>query len=80
MILLQNRNRFTDVEKDLWVPRGKASGGGMDWEFVVSRCKLLHIQWINSEVLQYSAGSNTQYPGVNHKGKEYKKEWIYVYN
>jgi len=62
------------------VPRGKAGGGGTDWESVVSRCKLSHTQWINSKVLQYSAGNNTQDPGVNHKGKEYKKEWIYVCN
>ena len=22
-------------------------GGGMDWQFEISRCKLLHIGWIN---------------------------------
>ena len=26
---------------DLWLPRGREYGGGMDWEFGVSRCKLL---------------------------------------
>ena len=26
-------------------------GGGMDWEFGVSRCKLLHLEWIGYEVL-----------------------------
>ena len=71
--LIDTKDRLVVAKEELrWVWK--------DWEFVVSRCKLLHIQWINSEVLQYSAGSNTQYPGVNYKGKEYKKEWIYVYN
>ena len=27
-------------------------GGGTEWEFEVSRCKLLHIEWVNSEVLR----------------------------
>ena len=26
-------------------------GGGMDWEFVISRCTLLYIEWINNTVL-----------------------------
>ena len=25
--------------------------GGMDWEFGVSRGKLLHLEWINNKVL-----------------------------
>ena len=24
-------------------------GGGMDWEFGVSRCKLLHIEWMDNK-------------------------------
>ena len=53
-------------------------GGGMDWEFGVSRCKLLHIEWINNEVLLYSTGNYIQYPVINHNGKEYEKEYIYI--
>ena len=29
-------------------------GGGMDWEFGISRCKLLYIGWINNKALPYS--------------------------
>ena len=29
---------------DLWLPRGKGQGGGVDGEFGVSRCKLLYIE------------------------------------
>ena len=35
----------------------------------VSRCKLLHLEWINSKVLLYSIGDYIQYPGINHNGK-----------
>ena len=52
--------------------------GGMHWEFVVSRCKLLHIEWMD-KVLLYSTGNYIQCPGINHNGKEYKKECIYIY-
>ena len=50
----------------------------MEWEFGVSRCKLLYIGWINKVPL-YSTGDYTQYPVINHKGKEYEKEYIYTY-
>ena len=53
----------------------------MDWEFGVSRtCKLLHIKWINNEVLLYCKGNCIQSPGIDHNGKEYKKECMWVYN
>ena len=32
-------------------------GSGMDWEFGVSRCKLMHLEWISSEILLYSTGN-----------------------
>ena len=36
--------------------------GGME-EFGVSRCRLLHKEWINNEMLLY--------PVINHNGKEF---------
>ena len=30
---------------------------GKDWEFGISRCKLLYIGWINNKVLLYSTGN-----------------------
>ena len=33
---------------DLWLPRGRRDRGGMDWGLRTSRCKLLHIEWINN--------------------------------
>ena len=53
-------------------------GGGMDWEFGISRCKLLYIGWINNKVLLYSTGNYIQYPVISHNGEEYDKECIYI--
>ena len=66
---LQNRNGFTDVENRLVVAKGEGDGGGMEWEFGVSRRKLLHIEWINNKGLLYRTGNYIQYPGINHNGK-----------
>ena len=54
------------------VDKGKGGGGGMDWEFGISRCKLLDIEWINNKVLLYSTGNYIQYLVINHNGKEYE--------
>ena len=53
--------------------------GVMDWEFGISRCKLLHRDWINNKVLLNSIGNYIQYPVVNHNGK-YRKECINMYS
>ena len=62
------------------VAKGKGGGGGMEWEFEVSRCKLVYVEWINNKVLLYNTGNYIQYPVINHNGKEYKKECMYMYN
>ena len=77
---LQNRNRPTDIENRLVVAKGGGSRGGTDWEFRVSRCKLLHIGWINNKVLLYRTGKYIQYPVINHNRKEWKSMYIYMYN
>ena len=51
-------------------------GEGMDWEFGISRGKLLCIGWINNKGI----GNYIQYPVTNHNGKEYEKESTYMYN
>ena len=55
---------------DLWLPRG-----GKDWEFGISRCKLLHMVWINNEVLLYRTQNYIQYLVINYNGTEYEKEY-----
>ena len=48
----------------------------MNWEFGISRCKLVYIEWINNRVLLYSTENYIQCPVINHNGKEYEKEYI----
>ena len=53
---------------------------GMEWEFGISRCKLLYIEWINNKVLLCSTGNYIQYSVINHNWKGYyKRECIYIY-
>ena len=59
--------------------QGEGSGVAKDWEFGISRCKLLYIGWIDNKVLLCSTGNYIQYPVINHNGKEYEKEYIYLY-
>ena len=39
----------------------------------------IYIGWINTKVVLYSSGNYIQYPVINHNGKEYEKEGIYIY-
>ena len=45
---------------DLWLPRGLGDGEGKEWEFGISRGKLLHIGWIDNKVLLCSTGNYMQ--------------------
>ena len=45
----------------------------MNWEFGISRCKLVYIEWINSKVILY-----IQYPVINHMANEMKKNILYT--
>ena len=56
--------------------RGRKGKGGMDWEFGISRCKLVYIRWINNKVLLYSTGNYIQYPAINSNGKEYTHTYV----
>ena len=49
--------------------------GGRDWEFRISRCKLVHVEWINIKVLLYSTGKYIRYLMINHNGNEYGKKY-----
>ena len=58
MNISTNRNTCTPpLEVRRW--------GGKEWEFGVSRCKLLYMEWISIKVLQYSTGIYIQYPVIN---------------
>ena len=39
-------------QSDLWFPRERRGGRGMDWESGVGRCKLFNLEWINNNKVQ----------------------------
>ena len=47
---------------------GRRGGSRMDWEFGVSRCELLHLEWISNDVL-YSIGNYFQSLGIEPDGR-----------
>ena len=51
------------------VVKGEEGGTGMDWEFGVGRCKLLHLEWISKKVLLYSTGNYIQSLVIKHDGR-----------
>ena len=44
----------------LLVTKGEEDRGSMDWEFGISRCKLLYIGQINNKFLLCNTGNYTQ--------------------
>ena len=49
------------MDHRLVAAKGEEGGGsGMDWEFGVNKCKLLHVEWIDNEALLYSIGNYVQ--------------------
>ena len=51
--------------------------GRDEWEFEMSRWKLLQKEWRNSKVLLHSLGNSSQYPAIDHNEKEYEREYEY---
>lgn len=59
---------YTDKENrtDL-LPRGQRGGRGIEWEIRISRCKILHIEWM----ILHRTGSYFQYTVIHHNGKHF---------
>ena len=68
-INLSTKQRLTDIENRLVVAKGEGRGSGMDWEFGVNRCKLLHWGWISNKVLLHSTGNSIQSLGREQEGR-----------
>ena len=55
------------------VAKGDGGERGRGWELGISRCKLLHLEWISNEVLLHSTGNLIQSLGIEHEGRYYRK-------
>ena len=62
-----------NIESRLVVAKRNWGRRGVDWEFGVGRCKLLHLEWISNEVRLCSTGNYIQSPEIEHDGRWYKK-------
>ena len=58
--------------------KGEVGRSGIDWEFGINRSKLLHLEWIDNKVLLYSIGNYIQSLRIDHDGKYFLKEYIYI--
>ena len=58
-----------DIDSRLVVAKVEGGRSGMNGEFGVARCKLLHLEWISNEVLLYSTGNYIQSLGIDHNGR-----------
>ena len=50
---------------------------GMEWEFGVSRCQLVHVEWVN-KVLLYNTKNYIQYPLINHNSMCFDKKNVFI--
>ena len=69
-LFTKQKQTHSHREKDLCLPKRSGCGGVLDWEFGISRCKLLYIEWINNKLLLYSIGHYIQYSVINENEKE----------
>ena len=70
-----------DIQKRLAVAKREQGRQGVNWEFGVDRCQLLHLEWISNKVLMYTSGNCIQHPMINHNSLTLKKNaYIYMYN
>ena len=67
-----NRNRIRNIENRLAVAKMERDERELEWEFRISRCKLVYIGWINNKVLLYSTGTTFNILGYTMMGKNMK--------
>ena len=50
-LAMKQKQKSQTERTDLGLSRGPVGKEGVDWDFLVSRCKLLYVEWINTKVL-----------------------------
>ena len=64
--------RQSQKQNRLAVAKGEGGRRGMAWEPGISRCELVHTEWI-SKVPLYSTGNYSRHPVTSQNGKEREK-------
>ena len=57
-LFIEQKQTYRHGEQTCGCQRGGGRGSEMDWEFGVSRCKLLLLEWISNEVLLHAIAGN----------------------
>ena len=65
---LENRLVVAKVEGEGWV----------DWEFGLSRCKQLHLEWISNGILLHSTENYVWSLVIEHENVRKKNVYMYV--
>ena len=73
-ILYTKYKQIMDMETRLMFARRRV----MDREFGVGRCKLLRLEWTSNGVLLYITGNCVYTLGLEHDGRQYEKERLYI--
>ena len=60
------------------IAKGEGGRSGMDREFEVGRCKLLHLEWISNGVLLYNTANYVPSLELEHDRREYEKKRMYI--
>ena len=69
MILSTKQRWIRDMESRHVFAGGEGGKKGMNGDFGVARCKLLHFEWMGNGVLLYSTGNYIQSFGLEHGGR-----------
>ena len=72
MILPTKQKQITAMESRLVVAWGEGKGSGMDGEYGVHGCQLLHLEWISNRAPLYSTGNYVQSLGLEHDERQYE--------
>ena len=59
---------LTETDNRLMAAKGEGGGSWMDWEFRVSKCKLLHLECIGNDVPLCSTGNSVGSLGIEYVG------------
>ena len=57
---MQNRDRFTDLQKEFSVAKGEGWGEGIVMEFGMDRYIVLYLKWITNKDLLYSTRNSAR--------------------
>ena len=83
MIPSTKQIQITDMESRLVFASGEEGGSWMDGEFVVGRCKLLHLEWISNEsycTAQRIMSNLLCYNMMEDSMKNKKNVYMYIYD